>query len=162
MITHVAIHSSGKTGKCYIFPGQRRHFWDIWVGRYSGVSLWVSGITSQYKIHTSRHANLAIPILELLYIASFARVFGANVVTPQALRSWYNWCQVQPQEVRDVGFRSPWSSPVCLPKVVWTFHWDSQWKDHTLGCSPNIVPKNASWVVQYSCTLPKELPSHYE
>ncbi len=44
-------------------------------GRGSG-PLWVSGITSRYKFHTSRHANFAIPILELLYVASFARVLG--------------------------------------------------------------------------------------
>ncbi len=41
-------------------------------------TLWVSGITSRYKLHTSRQANFAIPILELLYVASFAQVLGRN------------------------------------------------------------------------------------
>ena len=44
------------------------------------IALWVSGITSRYKFHTSRHANFAIPILELLYAASFAQILDRNVL----------------------------------------------------------------------------------
>ncbi len=49
----------------------------IWTGLGgTGNPVWVSGITSRYKFHTSRQANFAIPILEPLYVASFARVLG--------------------------------------------------------------------------------------
>ncbi len=44
------------------------------------MSLWVRGITSQYKFHTSQHANFAIPILELLYAASFARILDRKML----------------------------------------------------------------------------------
>ncbi len=44
------------------------------------IALWVSGITSRYKFHTSRHANFASPKPELLYVASFARVLGRNML----------------------------------------------------------------------------------
>ena len=42
--------------------------------------LWVSGITSRVKYHTSRHANFAIVILELLHVASLAQVLDRNVL----------------------------------------------------------------------------------
>ncbi len=46
--------------------------------------LWVCGITSRYKFHTSRHPNFAMLILELLYAASFAQILDRNV-----LYSWF-------------------------------------------------------------------------
>ena len=117
------------------------------------VSLWVSGITSRDQFHTSRHPNFAIPKHGLLYVASFARILGRNMIHSwfRAIKNdflcWFQdikiptsrsvvkygigiykisrevwnsslsvhcycfgWTIQQLQEVREVGFRSSWSS----------------------------------------------------
>ncbi len=43
-------------------------------------SLWVSGITSRYKFHTSRHANFAFPILELLTVGKRNYFIGYGIL----------------------------------------------------------------------------------
>ena len=125
------------------------------------LSLCVSGITSRKLFHTSRHPTFGILTHELLYLASFARILGRNMIyswfrgikrnllcwfrdmkiptsrsvvkyglgiykiSREVWNSWlslhcycFGWTIQQLQEVREVGFRSPWSSsayPQCYP-----------------------------------------------
>ena len=90
------------------------------------ISLWVSGITSRHKFHTSRQANFAILILELLYSSLLLHCY------------WLRWKIQLLEEVQHVGFCMATSTSVyrLCHELVWIF---------TSGTNELKVQNNRLW-----------------